>query len=146
MGVTMSGGVLTQPCESCGGDHFTRDHDDAVAVERRYESADLPGPGPCHCHRSFASVAPVHHGHCCFLVPSTTCHPAEVAEWERQYALRHPEERIPLMTTPAASPLDFVRVSLSCGHTITAYRKDAGLPSLYCAGCRKVADVEGPAS
>lgn len=45
----MSGGVLTQPCETCGGPHFTRDHADAVAAERRYESADLPAeypPGP----------------------------------------------------------------------------------------------------
>jgi hypothetical protein len=26
----MSPGVLTQPCESCGGGHWTRDHDDAA--------------------------------------------------------------------------------------------------------------------
>lgn len=69
----MSGGLLTQPCETCGGDHWTRDHDDA-------------------------------------------------------------------------RPLDTVRVSLSCGHTVTAYRRDADLPSLYCAGCRKPVLVEGPAS
>lgn len=91
----MSGGVLTHPCETCGGSHFTRDHADAVAAERHYESADLPGPEPCQCHRSFASVAPVHHGHCCFLAPSAACHSAEVAEWERQFALRHPEEGSP---------------------------------------------------
>lgn len=39
----MSAGVLNQPCESCEGDHWTRDHDDHVAVERAYDSADLPG-------------------------------------------------------------------------------------------------------
>lgn len=46
---------------------------------------------PCQCHQSFASVVPSHRGHCCFFPATQTCHPAEVAEWERQNALRRPE-------------------------------------------------------
>jgi hypothetical protein len=33
---------LDRPCGTCGGDHWTRDHDDHVAVDRAYESADAP--------------------------------------------------------------------------------------------------------
>lgn len=40
-------------------------------------------------HESFAAVTPTHRGHCCFVPAVQTCHPAEVAEWERQNALRH---------------------------------------------------------
>jgi hypothetical protein len=45
---------------------------------------------PCQCHKSFASVVPSHRGHCCFFPATQACHPAEVAEWEQQSALRHP--------------------------------------------------------
>lgn len=45
-------------------------------------------PGPCQCHTSFAYIVPTHGGHCCFFPASQTCHPAEVAEWERQRDLR----------------------------------------------------------
>lgn len=39
---------------------------------------------PCRCHRSFAYVTGIHEGHCCFFPASQTCHPDEVAEWERE--------------------------------------------------------------
>lgn len=48
----------------------------------------LPDEEPCKCHRSHAYVAPFHPGHCCFWPPTRTCHPDEVAEWERQSNLR----------------------------------------------------------
>ena len=51
---------------------------------------DAPTPPPCQCHQSSAPVTPTHPGHCCFVPGTQTCHPAEVAEWERQHALRHP--------------------------------------------------------
>jgi hypothetical protein len=40
-------------------------------------------PEPCQCMTSFAAISPIHSGHCCFLPATQTCHPEEVAEWER---------------------------------------------------------------
>lgn len=60
-------------------------HDRAGRGWHRW-SADVK---PCRCHRSFASITPFHEGHCCFFPPGQTCHPEEVAEWERQRDLRH---------------------------------------------------------
>lgn len=40
-------------------------------------------PSPCQCMTSFAAISPTHHGHCCFVPATQTCHPEEVAEWER---------------------------------------------------------------
>lgn len=40
-------------------------------------------PEPCQCMTSFAAVSPIHPGHCCFVPATQTCHPEEVAEWER---------------------------------------------------------------
>lgn len=39
---------------------------------------------PCQCHRSRASIAPMHGGHCCFWPATQTCHSREVADWERR--------------------------------------------------------------
>lgn len=39
---------------------------------------------PCKCLQSWAYITPTHLGHCCFIPASQTCHPAEVAEWERR--------------------------------------------------------------
>ena len=40
--------------------------------------------GPCQCMTSWAYISPMHDGHCCFQPATQTCHPDEVAEWERQ--------------------------------------------------------------
>jgi hypothetical protein len=50
-------------------------------------------PKPCQCHESFAYISPTHRGHCCFVPESQTCHPAEVAEWERGRDRRRPSCR-----------------------------------------------------
>jgi hypothetical protein len=69
-------------------------------------------PDPCQCLKSFAAVSPIHPGHCCFLPATQTCHPVEVAEWERQRDARRPHrDRVFLVadedvTFPAAQSLD----------------------------------------
>jgi hypothetical protein len=54
-------------------------------------AAALDSEQPCKCHQSFAYIAPRHGGHCCYFPESQTCHPAEVAEWERQRDARRPQ-------------------------------------------------------
>lgn len=46
--------------------------------------SDGKQPEPCQCHSSFAYIAPMHDGHCCFQPATQTCHPAEVAAWEAE--------------------------------------------------------------
>lgn len=43
---------------------------------------------PCKCHKSFASVIPMHTGHCCFYPETQTCHEAEVAAWVQENETR----------------------------------------------------------
>jgi hypothetical protein len=45
---------------------------------------------PCQCHQSFAYISPIHSGHCCFIPETQTCHPDEVAEWERRASENDP--------------------------------------------------------
>lgn len=40
-------------------------------------------PEPCQCMTSWAYITNRHDGHCCFFPATQTCHPEEVAEWER---------------------------------------------------------------
>lgn len=39
---------------------------------------------PCQCMWSWAYITNSHSGHCCFFPATQTCHPEEVAEWERK--------------------------------------------------------------
>lgn len=69
---------------------------------------DTTQPEPCQCMTSFAAVTNTHPGHCCFVPASQECHPAEVAEWERQRDRRwapvstKPRSSVQITTAPPA--------------------------------------------
>ena len=59
---------------------------------------------PCQCHQSFAYITNRHGGHCCFFPETQTCHPDEVAAWERERQRQRDERSTASLSKRQGSP------------------------------------------